>query len=200
MSGGNSLRNGAATVRSKRKQDGFSLMEVLIAMLILTVGLIGLARLFAQAIGTMHLSQERMIAKQKARETLESIYTARNTQQITFDMIRNVGAGGIFLDGMQQMRDPNPGGGGGDGLVGTADDGPIQTIRLPGPDGLLNTADDEIRVLSDFRRQIAIVPVLLPSGTPNPDLRQITVTVQYNAVVGQNPATFSVGSLISRFR
>jgi prepilin-type N-terminal cleavage/methylation domain-containing protein len=187
-------------MQNRSKDSGFSLMEVMIALLLLTVGLVGLSALYAQAVGTMHLSQERMIAKQKCREILESIYTARNTQQITFDMVQNVGAGGIFLDGWQPMQEPNPSGGGGDGLVGTADDGDIEQIVLPGHDGLMGTADDEVRSLAQMQREILIQPVLLPSGTPNPDLRQITVTVQYAAAVGARPASYSVGSLISRFR
>ena len=189
-------------MRRSSTEQGFSLVEVVVAMALLTVGLAGISALYAQAIGIMHLGQQRLIVKQKAREALESIYAARNTQQITFDMVRNVSdpAGtGIFLDGFQDMREPNPSGGGGDGLVGTADDGDIEEIVLSGPDGVVNTPDDVTRSLADMQRQILIQPVVQLDGTPNPNLRQITVTIQYPNAGGRQ-LTFSVGSYISRFR
>lgn len=179
---------------------GFSLVEVIVAMGILVVGLVSLLALFGQAIATMQLVQEDLIAKQKARETLESIYTARNTQQVTFDMIRNVsdvsvgGIPGIFLDGFQPLREP-----GADALAATADDGAIEELVLPGPDGLLGTMDDVRRSLGNIERDILIQPILLPDGTVNPDIRQITITFRYATAQGQE-RTYQVGSYISRFR
>jgi len=183
-------------------EQGFSLIETLLAMFILVVGLVGLSGLYAQAIGTLHLGERRLLAKQKAKETLESIYTARNTSQITFDMVRNVSdpAGtGIFLDGFQPMREPNPANGLGDGLVGTADDGDIEEVTLPGQDGYLGTEDDVTRSLGDMQRQILIQPILRPDGTADSNLRQITVTVSYSAG-GSRQDTYTVGSFISRYR
>ena len=80
--------------RSPRRNssEGFSTLEVLAAMLVVTIALTGLLSLFGYAISTMTLMQDLLIAKQKSREALESIFTARNTSQITFDMIQNVSA------------------------------------------------------------------------------------------------------------
>ena len=88
----NHLRR-AGRVRSSGER-GFSLVEVLLAMVILVVGLVSLLGLFAHAIVTMQTSQENLLARQKVREALENIYTARNTQQIVFDDIQNVASGG----------------------------------------------------------------------------------------------------------
>ena len=176
------------------RENGFTLVEVIIAVLILTLGLVSLAGLFGASIGTMYFAQENLIAKQIARDTAESIFTARNTQQITFDEIQNVGSGGIFLDGPQSPREP-----GADGLAGTADDGPISEMVQPGPDGYMNTADDEIRSLVSYQRAISIQPILRPDGTTNPDVRQLTVSVQFSNVRGQ-PITYQFGSYVSRFR
>ena len=69
---------------------GFSLLEVVMAIIVLVVGLLSLLTLFSQSIVSMYLVQEDLIAGQKAREAVESIYTARDTQQVTFDMIQNI--------------------------------------------------------------------------------------------------------------
>ena len=179
--------------------EGFSTIEVLAALFVVTIALTSLLALFGYAISTMTLMQDLVIAKQKSRETLESIYTARNTSQITFDMIRNVSDSGIFLDGYQPLKRPNPTGGNGDGLVGTADDGDIEQMRLPGPDGYLNTGDDEFRVLTRFERQIQIDPILYADNTVNPDVRKVMVSIRYSTPLG-DLQTYVVESYISRFR
>ena len=183
-----------------RNSEGFSTLEVLAALFVITIALTSLLALFGHALATMKLTQDLLIAKQKSRETLESIYTARNTQQITFSMIQNVAdaADGIFLDGYQPLRRPNPTSGG-DGLVGTADDGAIEVLTLPGADGLLNTGDDVVRVLSTFDRQIQIDPILYADDTVNPDIRKVVVSIRYTTPLG-GQRTYAVESYISRFR
>ncbi|MBZ5648632.1 MAG: type IV pilus modification protein PilV [Acidobacteriia bacterium] len=182
----------------RKTQSGFTLIEVMVSMLILAIGILALLALFAQGVATMQFAQEDLIAKQKAQETLESIYAARNTQQITFDQIRNVSdpsGTGIFLDGWQNMLVA-----GNDGLLGTADDGPaLDSMVFPGPDGLLNTPDDVVTPFSNFQRQILIEQVLLPGGAVNPDLRKLTVSVRYTSnKVQWKP--FVVVSYVSRYR
>ena len=134
----------------RKNSEGFSTIEVLAALFVVTIALTGLLSLFAYAISTMSLMQDLLIAKQKSQETLESIYTARNTAQITFDMVQNVSASpGIFLDGYQPLERPQA-----DGLIGTADDADIETLILPGPDGYLNTGDPEgLRVTNSTQAQ-----------------------------------------------
>ncbi len=179
--------------------EGFSTIEVLAALFVLTIALTSLLALFGYAISTMTLNQDLLIAKQKSREALESIYTARNTRQITFDMIQNVSDSGIFLDGYQPLKRPNPISGMGDGLIGTADDGAIETLTLPGADGLLNTGDDEVRVLTRFDRQIQIDSILYADSTVNPDVRKVQVSIRYSNPLGGQQA-YVVESYISRFR
>ena len=179
-----------------RRDLGFSLLEVLIAMVILTIGIVALLALFAGSLATMNLAQKDLIANQKMQDALESIYSARNTGQTTFDSVQNVANGGVFVAGPQPLLDPGP-----DGLLGTADDDATKPdeLILPGPDGVLGTSDDVKILLTDYKRQILISPVYRASGAINPDIRQILVTVTYpSPELGIR--VFKVTGFISRFR
>ncbi len=187
-------------------QSGFTLVETLIAIVVMSIGIIGLLAVFATAVATTQNAQENLIARQKALETMESIYTARNTQQINFSQIANISSGGIFTDGPTALLSAGP-----DGLVNTADDvdfpgsgacpaGP-ECITLPGPDGILGTADDTAMSLANFTRQIQIGTVLESDGvTVDPNLKQITVTVSYFTGGSPFPRSYTVNALISAFR
>jgi prepilin-type N-terminal cleavage/methylation domain-containing protein len=187
-------------------QRGFTLIETMIAIAILTIGIVSLLAVFGTAVAATQNAQENLIARQKALETMESIYTARNTQQVTFAQIANIASGGIFTSGPTQLLSAGP-----DGLVNTADDidfpaagvcptGP-ECITLPGPDGILGTADDQPHSLANFRREIQIAPVLEADGvTTDPNLKQIIVTVSYITGGSAVPRTYTVNALISAFR
>ena len=188
----------------RSKQSGFSLIEVMISIAILGIGIMTIVAAIASTIASTHYAQENLIARQKALEAMESIFTARNTQQITFAAINNIPSGGIFSTGAQPLWYA-----GLDGLVNTADDTPFpvngvcpagpECIPMPGPDGILGTADDVPMSLGNFTRTIAITPVLEADGTPNPNLRQITVTISYSGISG-GTRSYTVNALISSFR
>jgi hypothetical protein len=156
-----------------RTQDhGFTLIEVAIAMMLTTVGVLALAGAIAGGAKQITASQDQLIAGQRAAEAAESVFKARDTRVLTWAQIRNVhGAGGadggVFLDGPQQVKDP-----GADGLCNTVDDGAVVTVATPGPDGLLGTADDLIVPLVGFTREIEIRDI-------NANLRQLRVIVTY---------------------
>jgi prepilin-type N-terminal cleavage/methylation domain-containing protein len=165
--------------RSRRcvatRGDGFSLIEVIVAMMILSVALLSLVGVFAMGVKGMRASTPMLVAREKAREAVESVHAARDTGEFAWNTIRNVADGGVFLNGPQPIRRA-----GLDGLVNTADDGAIETMVKPGRDGILSTADDEVVTLDDFTRQVAITPLNLDGTTTvNANLRQVTVTVRY---------------------
>lgn len=172
------------TKSPRARARGFSLLETMIATLVLGIGVLSLAATFAAGITYMTTSQDAFIAQQKAQETVESIFTARDNG-LPFTSIANTANGGIFLGGALPLCDPGP-----DGIVGTADDNCANpdVIWTPGPDGILGTADDVKISLGNFTRTIAITAA-------GPGLNQITVTINYN--VGQLKRQYQLVTFIS---
>jgi hypothetical protein len=179
----------------KHSEAGITLIEVMIASIILTVALLAVAMAMGQGIAATYVSQEQLIAKQKAQEAMESVMMARNTQQIGFAQIQNVASGGIFAAGFQPIENM-----GLDGVPNTADDaGPVESVTFPGPDGVLGTSDDVTVALTGYMRQITISTVTLPFPDTNidPDIRRIDVDVSY--IVRGVAKTVRVSSMVSRY-
>jgi prepilin-type N-terminal cleavage/methylation domain-containing protein len=189
--------------QQKNRQAGFTIVETMIAIAIMGIGLITLIAAFATAVNATQNAQQNLIAREKTLQALESVYTARNTEQVTFSQISNTTSGGIFTSGPTQLLCAGP-----DGLVNTTDDvncpasGPCvagpECVVLPGPDGILGTADDVAMSLANFTRNIQIGNVLNSDGTIDQSVKQITVTVTYTA--GPLTKTYTVNSLISEYR
>lgn len=184
-----------ATTRVRTRQGGFGLIEAMISAIILIVGVAALAGLFAQSLTFLQYTREDLIAKQKAREALEAVYSARNDGTIGFAGIQNTNRGGIFLGGFQPLFLPGP-----NGIVGTAGQTSILDRQvLPGPDGIMGTADDQIIPLNNFQRQILIEPLIDATGNTSPDIRKITVTVQVTSPQ-RGTRNYTVTGYISRFQ
>lgn len=167
---------------------GFSLAETIIALGVLTTGILGAAAVLAAGMQNLSSSPGDVVSAQKAAQAIEAVFSARDTGKLTWAQIRNVSNGGVFVDGAQALKEPGP-----DGLVNTADDTTVETVTLPGKDQVLNTADDQVITLNGYTRQIAITDI---SGT-NGDLRQIVVTIIYTN--GTRMRTYSLTTYISAF-
>jgi prepilin-type N-terminal cleavage/methylation domain-containing protein len=171
-------------------RSGFTLIEAMVAMSILTVGLLGLAQGFYLGMRHMATSSANLIAREKAREAVESVHTARDTRTIPWAEIKNVSNGGRFVDGAQPLYAA-----GDDGLVNTADDSTagLETLHDPGPNGVLGDGDDINTPLSGFTRRIEILEL----SPVNPDLRELRVTISYR--VGAQSGTYTLRTFISAF-
>lgn len=186
----------------RRNRAGFTLIETMIATLILSIGLLGLSGILAQGLAYMSVSQYEYIAQQKAAETVESIFTARDQGQATWSTICNVGSSvcsnGIFLTGANPLCDPNT-----DGILGTSDDyvsgacpdaAHTDSILLPNATTGLLTSPSRIPLTHfGFTRTITVSSV---TGVSN--LRTIQVTISYRA--GRFPAmSYTLTTAISNF-
>jgi prepilin-type N-terminal cleavage/methylation domain-containing protein len=166
-------------------EAGFSLIEVIISMAILATGLLSLAGVFAMGLGHLATSSSAMIAREKAREAVESVHTARDSRVIRWCQIYNVGAArdasctgqpeGVFVTGSLPLRKA-----GDDGLVNTADDedAGLEESLHPGTDGLLGTADDIRTPMVGFEREIEISEIIT-NGVANANLRRVRVRIRF---------------------
>jgi Tfp pilus assembly protein PilV len=185
------------------RESGFTLMEAMVAMGILTVGLFGLAQVFVVGMRHMASSTPSLIAREKAREAVESVHTARDMRVITWAQINNTSvADGRFAVGPQPLLQP-----GADGLVNTADDWTgcspttlsspcYEAIVTPGPDGVLGTADDIRSELRDYSREIQITDL-----TPvSPTLRLLRVIIRFKVGNQAMPTTCVSSAGVPEFK
>jgi len=166
-------------------ESGFSLLETVFAIGILTVGALGMVAVFLQGMNSATSSPGDLTATQKAAEAMESVFSARDSHTLTWAQLRNGSDGGVFLNGPHPLKLA-----GDDGIVNTSDDGTIETIVLPGRDQMMGTPDDKTQVLSGYTREIQIVDL-------SADLRAITVIVNYQ--VGTAYRTYTLTAYISTF-
>jgi prepilin-type N-terminal cleavage/methylation domain-containing protein len=179
--------------RKHSRQRGFTLIEAMISIVILSFGVLSLAAVYSQGLFYANTTQIDYIAEKKAEEAVETIFTSRDTQLLTWSQINNTNGStvGVFLPGPQPLLAPGP-----DGLVGTADDdtsNPNSVITGPGADGILGTADDTSINLNPWMTRT----IQFQDVTGEPNLRQITITINYT--VASKQRSFVLVCYISAF-
>ncbi len=172
-------------------ESGVTILEMVVAMLILTVGLLGLAASIGYAVTVSNRGRNLTNTKLVAVSLLEQIETLRNTEQLTFGQIANQGSvdnSGApknfvgFPTGFNPVSiNPGP-----DGIFGTSDD-----LINPGSDNVYGTGDDFTDPswgVAGFTREVAI-------SNLNPNLKRIQVTVRYPDGGGQMRSLVAVSYL-----
>ncbi len=168
-----------------KNEEGFSYIDVMIAIVILLVGVLALASALTANLVRSYETDKRIVAKQLALSTIESIIAARNIKRPGtvegWDSIGNVGsnivngtAQGIFLTGWTPIREDL----GWDGVAGTADD----ACAASGPCTVTNRPANNSEVMTGFERRIEITDVQ-DSDRPSPPnpitRRRITVKIKF---------------------
>ena len=196
----------------KPAERGFSLIEVVVSMAVLTVGMVSLLGVFGLAMASTQTTQQDMIAKQLANEAYESIVTARNTSQISWDAIQNNSGTqyctstpspcGIFVGIATSPQFQPIYNAGADGIFGTADDSNAgeETLEEPGPDGNYGDSDDVKIPLTGYQRAIQISPVYDVNNNLITSLRSVTITMQYSTSTTRLPKTYILNSFISQYQ
>ena len=176
-----STQNNNPELNAHSLEAGVTLLEMVVAMLILIVGLLGLAASIGYAVTVSNMGRNVTNTKLLVTSQLEQMETLRNTEELTFGQIANAGAvdnsGAIksfsgFPTGFQPISiNPGP-----DGIWGTSDD-----LINPGNNNTYGDGDDFTDPtwgLNGYSREIVITNL-------NPNLKRIQVTVRYPDAGGQ---------------
>jgi prepilin-type N-terminal cleavage/methylation domain-containing protein len=167
-----SKRCKAIDKRRGESEAGFSMLEMVVAMLVLTIGLLGVASAIGYALMVSNRGRSTTNSKMLVVSMLEQMETLRNTGQLHFNEISNAQVSGSTFTGFPDTflpvsRTPGP-----DGIFGTADD-----LRSPGANGTYGDSDDftdPTLARPGVTRQVLIT--FLPS---NDYLKKIKVTLRY---------------------
>ncbi|HEX8637390.1 MAG TPA: prepilin-type N-terminal cleavage/methylation domain-containing protein [Pyrinomonadaceae bacterium] len=163
-------------------ERGFTLIEAIIAIFVMTIGLIGTAAAITYALEFSAISRNVTKAKLIVVASIEEIESLRNSRRLDFKQFANAGevdntdSKSQFIGFADKFIDVSnlPGA---DGVNGTADD----IASDAGTDGIYGTGDDTIdasRIRQGYRRKIEITNL---SAT----LKKIVVRVRYSSSAGK---------------
>ena len=169
--------------RKSNPEAGVTVLEMTIALLILTVGLLALAGSIGYAIAVSNKGRNLTNTKLVAVSMLEQMETLRNTGRLSFGQIANVGS----VDNSGTTRD----------FAGFPTG--FQPVSInPGPDGIFGTQDDltdpvtglqqPTWAMSACSREIVITNL-------SPNLKRVQVTLQYQDPGGQTRNLVAVSYL-----
>ncbi len=181
---------------SKNGEAGFTMVEAVIAIFILTIGLIGTAAALTFALEFGAISKNVTNGKLVVVSMIEEIESLRNSRRLDFKQIENDGKVDNknspntftgFSTGFQEVSlNPGP-----DGVNGTADD-----LTDPGADGKYGTGDDfsnPALVRSGYMRQVSITNL-------SPTIKKIEIKVKYFSIGGKVGEINGVCYLNDEFR
>ena len=139
-------------------ESGFSLLEVVIAMVILTVGLLGVASAIGYALMASNSGRGLTNAKLLVVSALEQMETLRDSGELNFTEISNTHVAGSLFTNFPTTF--------------------IPVSTTPGPDFVFGTMDDPgitdpTQAFAGVTRQILITDL-------TPTMKKIQVTLQYS--------------------
>ena len=186
-------------MRTKNNEKGFTYIEVIVAILIMTIGVLSLLSAISYAVLREREAEQRNTARQLTNAAMESIFAVRDLQQLSlanrvataianWDAVANVGATpqGIFLTGYNPIRQDS----GFDGIEGTADDACPAGANCGVAPNINSSA-----VIVGYDRQIIITNILEPNSTVS-NRRNVVINVRYT--VGQSVRVETVSTIVSR--
>jgi prepilin-type N-terminal cleavage/methylation domain-containing protein len=198
----------------QHRDSGFSLIELLIAIAVISTGLLALTGTLVLGISLPQRARNQVIAKQIANTIMETIISTKEAPRGSFANFSDFSqAGAGRFDGQNRsILIAGP-----DGVYGTCDDGSTSTslvscsggspsvgtttlaiYRSPGADGRYDTINDNERVsLTNFTRTVTITDV---PGTGSPaTVKEVRVQVFYPGI-GNVRESVNLVCRISSFR
>jgi type II secretory pathway pseudopilin PulG len=158
-----------------KSEQGFSYIDVMIAIVILTVGILALLSGISGSVLQARGHEQQLLAKQVATSTMESIMSVKETdpERLGWSAVGNVGS--------------NPDGSGVNQGIFVNGNNPV--FLNPGPDQVIGTGDDNGPQVGNLQRQIVIQdicdidrpsPNCSPSGVFPIRMRSVKVTIIYH--------------------
>ena len=175
-------------------EKGFTYIEVIIAIIIMTIGILACLSAISFAMFRERQAENRNTARQITSSALESIFAARdlrnNNVLNNWTAINNKTAAvpGIFETGWRPIR----ANAGFDGIQGTSDDACATGTSCPSGSGTNASAE-----VKGFERRIAITDIVEP-GIPTIRKKKIEVSVRYYA--GQIIQNETVSTIIANLQ
>lgn len=188
-----------------KNQKGFSLIELLIAIVIITAGLVALSGALVYSVTLPQRSKQKEIATQLANSIMESIVAVKQVGPVGFASLDDFSCttnpttpGRFDCATPRAMLTAGP-----DGVYGTCDDGQaagpfapcgapganLLSISLdPGSDGIYATGGNTTSTYLGFTRVITITDLSVPPVLT----KRITVQVFYNTPTGRESIPLSV--------
>jgi type II secretory pathway pseudopilin PulG len=187
----------------KRNEKGFSYIDVMIAIVIMMVGVLALVGALTANLMRSFEAERRIIAKQMALSTIESIMAAKEIERPGildgWESIKNVVASpptgtinGVFLTGWCPIREEM----GYDGVAGTIDDACSGTGSCIVAGRPANTSP----IIGGYSREIVITDVADDERPSPPNAitrRRVDVTVRF--FVNQAARTETASTILTNY-
>jgi hypothetical protein len=154
---------------------------MVVAMVIVSVGLLGVASVISYALMNSNRGRGVTNAKMLIVSILEQMETLRNTRELSFDEISNTQVQGSSFKGFPYQE------------------GVFQRVStVPGADGVFGTADDLMVGQQEdltLARPGVYRQIKITTFTTNPYLKKIEVTLRYSPNGGETREIVGVGYL-----
>lgn len=165
-------------MKFEESEHGFSLIETIIALVILLIGVMATMSAMTYAVFSMQESEKRTVSKEVVRSTMETIFSVRDL--LAFDSGDSGGSydwnalqnangdnGGIFMTDWRPVRQ-SPGE---DGIFGTADDACDAIASC-----VVNETTNSSQVIPGIERKIEVTDIVENGAVRK---RHIEVKVRY---------------------
>lgn len=184
-------------------ESGFSYIDVMIAVAILMIGILGATAVLTTSIVRARETEQIALAKELANSTLESVFVCRDMRRPksleAWAQIGMVGTNpingvpqGLFLSGWTPVRRDT----GLDGVFGTVDDACPAPGNCQNYDGTYNTSE----VFPEMERRVVITDLQTPNRPQSVWgilRRRVEITIRYRTAAGFREE--KVATVITRF-
>ena len=166
-------------MQKQKNEKGFSYLEVMFAILLMTIGILALLSALSMAMIREREAENINVSRQISSSTLESIFAARDLRTTTaitnWIAINNDSVtGGVFSSGWTPVRQDS----GIDGINGTADDACTTGTDCVVP-GYTNSSPE----INGYQRRIVISDIA-ETGVPTIRKKKVIISVRYLAGSG----------------